>query len=93
MTCTVRELLSKEEWCGRGHNIITRYFRSDNGVTKVGSSTQPSPAQQTDLRRASSAATGRGGWNTAGSLSNISRISASGKLDWKESFKRRQMTS
>ena len=39
-----RELLSREEWCGRGHNIITRYFRSDNGVTKVGSSTQPSPA-------------------------------------------------
>ena len=87
-----RELLSREEWCGRGHNIITRYFRSDNGVTKVGSSTQPSQ-QQTDLCRASSAATGRGGWNTAGSLSSTSRISVSGKLDWKESFKRRQRTS
>ena len=48
MCCVARELLSREEWCGRGHNIITRYFRSDNGVTKVGSSpAQPSLA---DLR-------------------------------------------
>ena len=30
-----KELLSREEWCGRGLSIISRYFRSDNGVNKV----------------------------------------------------------
>lgn len=29
-----RELFSREEWCGRGLSIISRYFRSDNGVNK-----------------------------------------------------------
>ena len=31
-----KELLSREEWCGRGVNFITRYLRSDSGVNKVG---------------------------------------------------------
>ena len=31
-----KELFSKDEWCGRGSNIITRYFRSDSGINKVG---------------------------------------------------------
>ena len=30
-----KDLFNKEEWCGRGVNIITRYFRSDSGVNKV----------------------------------------------------------
>ena len=30
-----KELLNKEEWCGRGKNIITQYLRSDNGINKV----------------------------------------------------------
>merc|ERR1719153_267739 len=29
-----KELLNKEEWCGRGVNFITRYLRSDSGVNK-----------------------------------------------------------
>ena len=31
-----KELLNKEEWCGRGTSIIARYFRSHHGVSKVG---------------------------------------------------------
>ena len=30
-----KELLNKEEWCGRGVNVITRYLRSDSGINKV----------------------------------------------------------
>ena len=30
-----KELLNREEWCGRGVNLITRYLRSDSGVNKV----------------------------------------------------------
>ena len=30
-----KELFNKEEWCGRGQGIISRYFRSDNGINKV----------------------------------------------------------
>ena len=30
-----KELLSREEWCGRGQSIIERYLRSDTGVCKV----------------------------------------------------------
>ena len=30
-----KELFNKDEWCGRGQSIISRYFRSDNGVNKV----------------------------------------------------------
>ena len=30
-----RELLSREEWCGRGQSVIERYLRSDSGVCKV----------------------------------------------------------
>ena len=30
-----KELLNRDEWCGRGISIITRYLRSDNGVNKV----------------------------------------------------------
>ena len=31
-----KELLSREEWCGRGQSLIERYLRSDSGVCKVG---------------------------------------------------------
>ena len=31
-----KDLFNKEEWCGRGLSIISRYFRSDNGINKVG---------------------------------------------------------
>ena len=30
-----KDLFNKEEWCGRGQGIISRYFRSDNGINKV----------------------------------------------------------
>ena len=30
-----KELFSKDEWCGRGLSIISRYFRSDSGINKV----------------------------------------------------------
>ena len=30
-----KDLLSREEWCGRGQSIIERYLRSDSGVCKV----------------------------------------------------------
>ena len=30
-----RDLFSKDEWCGRGLSIISRYFRSDSGINKV----------------------------------------------------------
>ena len=30
-----RELLSREEWCGRGQSLVERYLRSDSGVCKV----------------------------------------------------------
>ena len=30
-----KELLNKDEWCGRAVNIITRYLRADNGANKV----------------------------------------------------------
>lgn len=30
-----KELLNKDEWCGRGLSIISRYFRSDSGINKV----------------------------------------------------------
>jgi len=29
-----KDLMSREEWCGRGTNLITRYLRSDNGINK-----------------------------------------------------------
>jgi len=29
-----KDLFNKEEWCGRGLSIISRYFRSDNGINK-----------------------------------------------------------
>ena len=30
-----KDLFSKDEWCGRGLSIISRYFRSDSGINKV----------------------------------------------------------
>ena len=30
-----KELMSREEWCGRGQSLIERYLRSDSGVCKV----------------------------------------------------------
>ena len=30
-----KELFNKDEWCGRGVNLITRFMRSDSGTNKV----------------------------------------------------------
>ena len=32
---TAKELLNREEWCGRPQNFITKYLRADNGMNKV----------------------------------------------------------
>ena len=30
-----KDLFNKEEWCGRGLSLVSRYLRSDNGINKV----------------------------------------------------------
>ena len=49
-----KDLFNREEWCGRGLSIIARYFRSDNGVNKVGAFLVRCQAEQYRPCRASS---------------------------------------
>ena len=71
-----KDLLSREEWCGRGQSIIERYLRSDSGVCKViKSGRQAGREGVEDLNlvfvRELSPQTVRDGWNTGASPSDI----------------------
>ena len=69
-----KDLLSREEWCGRGQSIIERYLRSDSGVCKViKSGRQGGGVEDLNLVfvRELSPQTARDGWNTGASPSDI----------------------
>ena len=84
-----RELLSREEWCGRGQSLVERYLRSDSGVCKVKQSGRLRSPEHF-IGRELSPQTARDGWSTGASLSDISRSLDSAGLDLKVLFRRRQ---
>ena len=73
-----KELMSREEWCGRPTSIITKYLRSDSGKNKarhcLSSTCYSFPC------RASSPPMAWSGQSRGGLHSNISKISVLEKL-------------